>query len=260
MNRFSHRVAASAPEVLFAKAVRRFRNSLGLRPGRCTARIVQLHAYSEHVVPRPADFGDEAIICGFWTLGEGADWTPPADLAEFLEAGLAPVYVGFGSIPSIDPAHVTRMVCAALERTGQRGIISTGGGGLEACAVSDAILCIEEAPHEWLFPRVAAVVHHGGSGTVAASLCAGKASVVCPKFGDQPFWARRLQALGAAPEPLPFRLLSAESLAVRLETVAAQPEYARRAGSIGQLLRREDGVARAVLEIERVLADRSAPR
>lgn len=185
---------------------------------------------------------------------------PPPSLAAFLAAGPPPVYVGFGSIPSVDPEQTTDVAIEALARTGQRGVLVTSWGELSARLPSADIMTINGAPHDWLFPRVSAVVHHRGSGTVAAGLRAGKPAIICPILGDQPFWGRRLHALGVAPEPIPIRQLTVSLLAEALETVVTTPRYAERAASIAAGLKAERAVETAVRVIESVVADRGRSR
>jgi sterol 3beta-glucosyltransferase len=111
---------------------------------------------------------------------------------------------------------------------------------------------LEQAPHDWLFPRTAAVVHHGGAGTTAAGLRAGRPTIVCPFFGDQSFWGRRIHALGAGPAPLPQKRLTVEGLAGAIREVTTDPAIRRNAAMVGERLRQEDGVGRAVEAIERI--------
>ena len=117
------------------------------------------------------------------------------------------------------------------------------------------VMMVSEAPHDWLFPRMAAVVHHGGSGTVAAGLRAGRPSVLCTIFGDQPIWARRLRDLGVAPEALPMRRLSSAALASAIRTATSDDRMAAKAETLGAMLRRERGVGTAVSAIERTIAE-----
>jgi sterol 3beta-glucosyltransferase len=105
---------------------------------------------------------------------------------------------------------------------------------------------IEAAPHEWLFARMAAVIHHGGAGTTAAGLRAGVPSIIVPHFSDQPFWGERVRALGVGPRPIPRRLLSAKRLAAAIRKAVFDESMRVRAARLGEELRTEDGVARAV--------------
>lgn len=221
--------------------------------------IEVLHAISVHVVPRPADWPGHAHMTGYWFLEAADSWSPPADLVEFLDAGDPPVYVGFGSMAGRDPAQMTRTVVEALQLAGVRGILATGWGGMETAGLPDTVLPISQAPHDWIFPRVAAVVHHGGAGTTAAGLRAGRPAVICPFIIDQFFWGRQVEALGAGAAPIPQKKLSPEKLAAAITQVTSDPAMSA-AAAIGRRLREEYGVGNAVQLIESVLGVESATR
>lgn len=215
--------------------------------------VPKLYAYSRHIVPIPADWDTSSFVTGYWFLPPSTDWRPPADLLAFLEHGPAPVYIGFGSMPSQDAAHITNIVLDAARLTEQRTILATGWGGLAASEVPDTVFVLESAPHDWLFPRCAAVVHHGGAGTTGAGLRAGKPTVICPFFGDQPFWGKRVFELGVGPRPIPQKKLSVESLAQAIRIAATDEAMRQRAAALGQKVRAEDGVAEAVRVISSYL-------
>lgn len=212
--------------------------------------IPMLHAFSGHVVPRPDDWPPQAVVSGYWFQDRQVEWRPPPDLEVFLKDGEAPVYVGFGSMSGRDPKALGELVVAALRRAGRRGLLGKGWGGLQVDPGSPDMHVIEHAPHDWLFRKVAAVVHHGGAGTTAAGLRAGRVSVICPFFGDQPFWAARVHALGAGPKPIARRKLTVERLAEAISAAVSAPDMARQAERLGQDIRSEDGVANAVRFIE----------
>ena len=215
--------------------------------------VATLYGVSPHVVPTPADWPPMAIMTGYWFLDESAGYRPPPELERFLEAGEPPVYVGFGSMAGSDPDRTTRMVVRAVEQAGVRAILATGWGGLATrMPLPSSILAIRSAPHDWLFPRVAAVVHHGGAGTTAAGLRAGRPSVVCPFFGDQPFWGRRVHALGVGPAPIPQKRLLAERLAEAIGAATTDADMRRRAADLGEAIRGEDGIGSAVRHIDRI--------
>jgi sterol 3beta-glucosyltransferase len=205
-----------------------------------------LYAYSEAVVPRPADWGEHVAVTGYWFLDAPAGWPPPPGLLKFLADGPPPVYVGFGSMFMAGGAPMTTVVVKALELSGQRGVIATGWGGLTAEIGPDHVYFLEAVPHDWLFPRVAAVVHHGGAGTTGAGLRAGRPTVVCPLVGDQPFWGRRVAELGVGSAPLPRAKLTAERLAEAISAAVTDAKMQERAADLGERIRAEDGVARAV--------------
>ena len=222
-------------------------NEMALANGQPTPTI---YPYSEHVVPRPADWPENTISPGYWFLDRLDDWQPPADLQAFLDAGPAPVYVGFGSMAGKDPARKAQAAIDALQKSGQRGLIATGWGGLDVDALPETIFKIEAAPHDWLFERVAAVVHHGGAGTTAAGLRAGKPTVICPFMGDQPFWGRRVIELGVGAGPIPQKKLNAENLAEAIQTVTSDKQIQARAAALGEKICAEDGVAKSIEFIE----------
>ena len=158
-----------------------------------------LYGYSPAVIPPPADWGADVHVTGYWFLDPAEDWTPDAALADFLAAGPPPVYVGFGSMSSRNPEETANLILDALARAGQRGIIHAGWNGLQRSDLPGSVMMVDGVPFAWLFPRVAAVVHHGGAGTTSAGLRAGVPSVVVPFFGDQPYWGQRVADLGVGP-------------------------------------------------------------
>jgi sterol 3beta-glucosyltransferase len=211
-------------------------------------RLPVLDAYSPAVVARPPDWGSWIHVTGYWFLDDHAAWAPPRELVDFLKAGPAPVFVGFGSTPFPHPEAATELVIRALTSAGHRGVVVTGGSGLAAGRLTGDILSVDAVPHGWLFPHVFAAVHHGGAGVTAAALRAGLPSVVVPVFADQPFWGGRVFALGAGPRPIPAKWLSADGLAGAIRE-ASNPLMRRRAADIGVRIRAENGVARAIAAI-----------
>jgi len=210
-----------------------------------------LYGYSRHVIPVPADWNDSMRVTGFWQLVLSTAWVPPAELVDFLESGPPPVYIGFGSMTHRKPEEVTEMVVRALARTGQRGVLSAGWGGIGQGALPKSVFPIGSFPHGWLFPRMAAVVHHGGAGTTAAGLQAGVPAVVTPFFGDQPFWGERIHALGVGPKPIPRPRLTADNLAQAITAAVSDSGMIGRASRLGELIRAEDGIGLAVEILER---------
>lgn len=251
LNRVSHSLMLRGGEGLFGKSLRRWRaQALGLPEKGRPQPVATLYAYSPTVLPKPADWGSNICVSGYWFLDEAPDWQPPADLAAFLAAGPPPVYVGFGSMPGLDAEGFTATVRAAVDQTGVRAIIATGGGALAPGEAAANVHVIKGAPHHKLFPLVAAVVHHGGAGTTAAALRAGKQSIICPFFGDQPFWGRLVARLGAGTAPIERAKLSPENLASAIAEAVGNSAMAARAAELGTRIRAEHGVATAIAFIE----------
>lgn len=212
-----------------------------------------LFGFSPHVVPKPLDWGDHIHVTGYWFLDQSADWQPPSDLLDFLVAGRPPIFVGFGSMQTGNAEDMTDLVLQALARTKQRGLISTGGGDLSLADLPDHVFKVGIIPYDWLFPQMAAVVHHGGSGTTAISLRAGIPSIIVPFFMDQPFWGQRVADLGVGPRPIPRKRLSIERLATAIMAATTDIEMQRRAAMLGERIQAEDGVAKAVEVINHYL-------
>lgn len=209
--------------------------------------------YSPHVVPHPRDWPPNAHTTGYWFHHASREWQPPERLASFLASGPAPVYVGFGSMTWRDPEHVTRIVFEALADAGARGVVSGGWAGLRAADVPSHVCLVDDVPHDWLFPRTAGVVHHGGAGTTATGLWAGVPTTVVPHFGDQSFWGRRVHALGAGPAPIPRHKLTPSNLAEAIREMVSSADMSSHADDLGRRIRAEDGVARAVAVIDDVV-------
>ncbi len=219
------------------------------------APIPILHGFSRYVVPRPDDWPVHAQVTGYWFTDQAAGWQPPPTLEAFLAAGEPPVYVGFGSMAGRHAQRVGETVVAALAEAGKRGIVATGWGGLKLGSALSHVLAVESVPHDWLFPRVAAVVHHGGAGTTAMGLRAGRPSIVCPFMGDQPFWAQRVHTLGVGPKPVPRKRLNARRLAATIVEATTNPAYADNAAALARRIQAEDGLAEAVNRINALMGN-----
>jgi sterol 3beta-glucosyltransferase len=214
-------------------------------------RYPTIYGFSPSVIPRPADWQKTEIV-GDWFLA-ATDWTPPSDLSEFLQNGVPPVYIGFGSMGIRQPEETVKLVLQAIDRTGQRAILQSGWGGLSTANVPDNVLMVNSVPHSWLFPRMAAVVHHGGAGTTAAGLRAGIPSIVIPFFGDQPFWGQRVADLGVGTAPIPRKHLTVERLAQAIDRAVTDSVMRQRAAALGTKIQAEDGIGRVVAIVGEII-------
>jgi len=217
-----------------------------------------LYGYSPTVIPKPSRWPSKRVVCGYWFLEDDPEWQPDSRLADFLQDGPPPVYVGFGSMASGDPAAMTRTILHAVQRTGQRAVLSTGWGGFQSNDLPRSVLPVGFVPHDWLLARVSIAVHHGGAGTTASVLKAGAPSIVVPFFADQFFWGKRVCDLGVGTAPIPRKDLSAESLTRAITSVLESRSMTARARSLADAIRAEDGAAVGVSAVEDYL--RSATR
>lgn len=264
LGRWGNRAAGRLGQLLgrrvYAEASRRLRATLGLPPIGLRALDHRaaaegwpvLHGFSPSVVPRPADWRLGLDIAGYWWPEPGPAWLPPPELTDFLAAGPPPVYVGFGSMVS-ESDRLNDMIAPALRRAGLRGVVQDGWAGLAPGAGrGDDVLSVGETPHEWLFPRMAALVHHAGNGTAAAGLRAGVPAVPVPMLADQPFWATRLSVLGVSPGSISPRRLCVDRLAEAMRAAVTDPALTLRARELSARLAAEDGTAPVLRAIDRL--------
>lgn len=210
-----------------------------------------LYGVSPTLLLPPKDWPDNAVLCGQWVPPLGTDFTPSTELMQFLAAGPEPIYLGFGSMAGIDLPRMLEIVIKALN--GRRAVVWPGWSDIGSMALPKNLIRIDATPHDWLFPRMAAVIHHGGSGTSHSAASAGKPSIVIPFAGDQPFWADRLYRLGVAPPALSPSHLNTTVLANAISFVE-KPSVIARAAAVGQTMAREDGLSTGVMMIERFLS------
>lgn len=212
-----------------------------------------INCYSETVVAPPSDWKDTIHQAGYCFLDLATTYSPPPALQAFLNEEPQPVYVGFGSMISRRPEQLAQTIVSAIEATGQRAVLCSGWGEVGKIELPSSIYLLEDVPHDWLFPRVAAAIHHGAAGTTAATLNAGIPSVVVPFFADQPTWGERLEQLGISPATHPVSELTSEQLAGSIRSVVQNDSFRERAQALRAQIQEENGVDRAVSIMESYL-------
>jgi len=202
-------------------------------------KIPHTYCWSPALIPKPKDWGSHISVAGFYLL-DSSDYTPAPNLQAFLESGPAPIYIGFGSIVVDDPAALTVLILKAAQKTRQRVLLSEGWGDIGSDYLPDSVFMLGNVPHDWLFKHVSCVVHHGGAGTTAAGITAGRPTVIVPFFGDQPFWGAMVARAGAGPDPIPIKQLTAEKLANAIE-FCLRPESLERAAELASKIDADRG-------------------
>lgn len=257
-NRLSHHLAEQASWQMMRRAVNRWRQkTLGLprlpllgyfdRLG--SPSFPMVYGISDHVMTRPADWGDGIFMSGYW-FPNVTNWQPPNELVDFIGGGEPPILISFGSMPLSKARETAESVVEALSRCGRRAIVNLGWSELPDGDLPDFIYPTNFIPYDWLLPQMAMVIHHGGSGTTAFGLRSGVPSMAVPFIFDQFFWGRRIANLGVGPSPIPFRRLDSKDIARAITIATSDPDMQQRAKSLGQKLRDEDGVAKAIEIIE----------
>ncbi|PQE13488.1 glycosyltransferase family 1 protein [Rutstroemia sp. NJR-2017a WRK4] len=178
-------------------------------------KVPHTYCWSPALIAKPNDWGSHISISGFYFLNLASSYTPASNLQAFLDAGPPPIYIGFGSIILDNPNAMTELIFEAVKKTGQRVLLSKGWGGMgaEELRIPDGVFMLDNVPHDWLFKHVSCVIHHGGAGTTAAGIAAGRPTLVVPFFGDQLFWGAMIARAGAGPNPIPHRQLTVGKLA-----------------------------------------------
>lgn len=267
LNRLSYRWTRLAVTAHVGRAKQWRANELGLPPRRKAAEMLPgygspnvavLQAFSGLMVPASSDYPAWVHTTGFWFPSVRSGAALPWRLADFLDRGEAPIHVGFGSIAGADIGRRMSIVVEAVRRAGVRAVIS-GVREWHPHDLSSQIEVIDDVPFSRLFPRMSAVVHHGGTGTVAAALRAGVPQVVCPFGTEQPFHAKRMYELGVATAPQPQQSLSADGLAAAIRSVLDDSRIRDRATQIAGQVSAERGLDRAVSVIEQAVEQESLP-
>lgn len=250
----------------FGKAQNDWREKLGLKPIRFPGiinyfkqkKIPFLYGFSPIVVPRPSTWPSWLRISGYWLIEKEVPWEPSKQLCEFLEKGSTPYYIGFGSMVMKSPESLGNIAIEALASIKARGIISTGWTGLKAEELNKTlpshVIAVDYVPHNWLFSRVKALVHHGGASTTGAALQSGKPSTVVHFFADQAFWGDRLHALGAGTKPISFQRITRDKLTQALTQLETDQSLHKRALELSTQLAAEDGVRNAVESIAELIS------
>lgn len=260
MNRISGYIGQFFTYWIFKDISNSFREKLGLKAMSYwdyvrlyNREIPIIYGLSQHVMPHPNDWHDHTYVTGYWFYNSPTSWQPSQALCDFLEAGDKPVYIGFGSMSNKNPEATTGIMIDALQQAGKRGIIYTGWAGLTADAIPNDIFLLDYAPHDWLFPQMAGVVHHGGAGTTAAAIRAGVPSTVVSHMADQPYWGRRVHELGIGSPFIRRHELSSKTLAKAIQRMTSDAHMAKSASELGEKVRAEDGVAEAVKVFDKLL-------
>ncbi|EGO2530035.1 glycosyltransferase family 1 protein [Enterococcus faecalis] len=261
-----NRLTFKGGDILWSRATRSllndWRSQMGLRkikPFEFPYRhmngklIPTLYAYSTILAPKPKEYGEHQYLTGFWIKETEHNWSPDKKLLHFLNAGNKPIYIGFGSTVGGNFDRILRVILESVKISGQRALLSAGWRNLDGIDLPDNIMQVGNVPHEWLFPQMLAVSHHGGAGTTAAGVRAGVPSIIVPFGGDQPYWGDRVYKLGIGTKPIWCKKLTVENYTKAIMEVVNNNEMKSRATSIGIKLKNENGVDNAVKIIEKTL-------
>lgn len=239
----------------FLKAINVKRRECGLRP----IRDVLAHSMGDSIIAAtdaaltylPEGTVLKSTQTGYMHLKQ--EGVLGREIEDFIGSGTPPVYVGFGSMPVGDPRKTVGLLMETAAATGQRLIISRGWGGLQETSPRRDCLFVDDVPHDLLFPKVAAVVHHGGAGTTATAARAAVPQILIPYMADQFQWRRQIVKLGLGPKASIFRMLTAKGLSKAIIECLLNPRYKARAEEVSRTLKGTDGVQLTLKAMERDL-------
>jgi UDP:flavonoid glycosyltransferase YjiC (YdhE family) len=248
----THVLSARLFWLLFGKVLNRARQkALHLPAFSRKQRYPTLYGYSPTVLPKPANWDDRITVTGYWFLDQAENWEPPVQLV--VPNGKLPISIGFGSMAGRSAKKVLPLFLEEASRLGQRAVLLAKPEDVEGLTLLENVFCIESVPHDWLFPRMAAVAHHGGAGTSGAAFRAGVPQIVLPFIADQHFWAQQIAELGVGTKPFKHKKLSLEQALQAVKTVTKDQAMRKRARLLGEKVQQEHGVDEAVQAFGRAM-------
>ena len=253
INKAGWKIIYATLNFLLKKEIQRFWTSKGLAPFKnlhediFLSEKLNLVAASPVLFHAPPDWGKRHVLSGFLNVPDDTEnFKMPRALSDFLESGESPVFMGLGSMQTIQPDYCTELLINAARKSGRRAIVHTNSDKYPPGFYDENIFLTGNIPHHRIFPSCRAILHHGGAGTTHAASRAGCPSVIIPFIDEQLSWGRILHKLGIAAKPLPFVRATPDKIAALLQEVSSSEEMLKRATVIGCDMRNHNGVAETV--------------
>jgi UDP:flavonoid glycosyltransferase YjiC (YdhE family) len=259
LNALTYKLAFKAYGKQTESQINEWRKQIGLQPLKSNVimrsrkmRVPVLHGYSPHLLPKPKDWESNHAVTGIWKAGDikKSEEKPSEEFSKWLQAGIAPVYFGFGSMPVLNPNEIQQMISEICLEMGIRAIINAGWSRFEEKphSIDDSVYLIRHADFEWLFPQCSVIVHHGGVGTTHLSLESGVPTLICSIFADNPMWGERLERMKIG-RHIQFRDLDKNKIIKAIRSLQ-NDEVRKRAKEIANKIKMENGLKTAVDLIE----------
>lgn len=252
LNRFTYKLSDLGIK-LMSKPVNRFRREIGVTAPYKKPQLPSLYGISAHFLRQPKDYPSNAHFTGFWTNDSSGNL--PQDLIDFIGSGTPPLLITFGSMPFESKMNLPTVLNRLTDLLNIRLIVIKGWGLQETASLTknSNIKVVESAPYDKLFPYVKAVIHHGGIGTAAACLKAGKPFFTCPvlyPLGDQHFWGMTAYKKGVALKPVALKNMKEDDFISNAKKLLQQEQLYSKSGQLMEQLKGEDGIANAIDLIE----------
>jgi sterol 3beta-glucosyltransferase len=215
-----------------------------------------LNGYSELLFKQSKQWTNNIHTTGSWIIETEPNFLPTKELEDFIFNGETPIYIGFGSMKDPDTFNKTlAIIIETLSITNQRAIVGLGWTKNDYKeTLPENVFLVDSVPHTWLFPKMKIVIHHGGAGTTATGLRAGKPTIIIPHNADQPAWGKKVFELGVGSKPIKKSKLTADKLATAI-LYSLTPNIINNAEQLGKKLRHENGVQKATQIIEKFISE-----
>ncbi|HET9744250.1 MAG TPA: glycosyltransferase, partial [Chitinophagaceae bacterium] len=254
MNRLSYKLSDLGMKMM-SKPIKQFRQSIGLNEKHTKLNLPSIYGLSNYFLSRPKDYPADSYYTGFWF--ENSKVELEKELAGFISNGEPPLLLTFGSMPSKSKLNLPKALQRITKELNTRLVVIKGWGleNTEELQNNPAIKVVESAPYDKLMPHIKAAVHHGGIGTVAECLRAGKPFLTCPvlyPLGDQHFWGTVAYKKGLGLRPIPLKKLDEDKLVAAVRELLNNKQLYANSQKIMEQLKGEDGVANAINVIESI--------
>jgi UDP:flavonoid glycosyltransferase YjiC (YdhE family) len=255
VNRLGWNLVTCLDKLNFTKLININRRKIGLAPitsawGHILGKDVII-ASDKEIAAAPSDLDISYAQTGYMHLAQPSQKNQKIE--DFLNTGPPPVYSGFGSMPKIDQASLISLTVKAARDNGLRVVIAKFWDEPSEFSGAEDIFFIKQYPHLDLFPRMAAVIHHGGAGTTATTARSGVPQIIVPHILDQYYWGNQIYKSKLGPKPIWRAKLTTENLSRAIKESVTNQELINNARKVGKKLRRKNSSEIAVKEIERLI-------
>jgi sterol 3beta-glucosyltransferase len=250
LNRLSFWITNYIKSIVLNRVAKKFRKDFkGINISAYSIRKAMMekektfYTISPSLFSRPDYWPEPANVVGYYERDKTINWQPGEELIKFLERHEKIVFISFGSMSNSNPAEKTRIIVEVLKKHNIAAIINTSWGGLkEITERGENILFVSNIPYDWIFPKMYAIIHHGGSGTTHTALKYACPSLVVPHILDQFYWSKTISHLGVGPQGISIKNLDEKIFEHRLLDLMNNPSYKKNAIMISQKMNTESDI------------------
>lgn len=215
-------------------------------------KIPYIYGFSRYLIPKPADWDENTFVTGYWFNEEKEHFEKKDDFDSFIgEDKNKPIYFGLGSMSGANEQRSVDLIDGLLKKTNERIVLLTHN--ISAKIKNDRVFSSDYMPHEYVFPKMKAVIHHGGAGTTSMAVKHGKYQILMPVFSDQFLWSEIVRKKGIGLYPFPFNRANPDLLASVVNSISANSCSDEKLKDISILVKREKGIENAISIIKHLI-------